>query len=81
MVPADTHQAVDIRRVAAHILVADCHQAVDTRRVAAHILVADIRRVAVRILVVDYYRDLLAEVALGERTLHTDLADLGLDLD
>jgi len=81
MVPADTHQAVDIRRVAVHILVVDCHQAVDTRRVVGHILVADIRRVAVRILVVDYYRDLLAEVVPGESIHHTDLADLGLDLD
>jgi len=75
MVPADTHRAVDIHRVA------DTHQAVDTHRVADHILVVDIHRVAGHILVVDYYRDLLAEVALGEHTHHTDLADLGLDLD
>ena len=75
MVPADTHRAVDIRRVA------DTHQAVDIHRVAVHILVVDTRRAAGRILVVGCYKDLLAEVALGERTHHTDLADLGLDLD
>ena len=38
MVPADTHQAVDSHRVAAHNLVADTH------RVAAHILVVDCYR-------------------------------------
>jgi len=75
MVPADTHQAVDIRRVA------DTHQAVDSPRVAVHTLVVDTRRAAGHILVVGCYKDLLAEVALGERTHHTDLADLGLDLD
>ena len=75
MVPADTHQAVDIRRVA------DTHQAVDSPRVAVHTLVVDTRRAAVHTLVVGCYKDLLAEVALGERTHHTDLADLGLDPD
>ena len=75
MVPADTHQVVDIRRVAAHILV------VDSPLVAVHILVVDIHRVVCHIRVVGCYRDLLAVVALGERTHHTDLVDLGLDLD
>jgi hypothetical protein len=69
MVPADSRLAVDIRRAAVHILVADTHQTVDIRRVAVHILVADC------------YRDLIAEVALGEGTHHIDLADLGLGLD
>ena len=60
---------------------ADIHRAVDIRRVAVHTLVVDTRRAAGHILVVGCYKDLLAEVALGERTHHTDLADLGLDLD
>jgi len=69
MVPADTHRAVDIRQVA------------DTHQVAGHIRVVDTHRVADYIRVVDCYRDLLAEVEQGESTHHTDLADLGLDLD
>jgi len=75
MVPADIHRAVDIRRVA------DTHQVVDIPQVAVHILVVDTRRAAGHILIVGCYRDLLAEVVLGERTHHTDPADLGLDLD
>ena len=45
---------------------------VDTRRAA------DIR-VAVHNLVVGCYKDQLAEVVMGERSHHTDLADSGLD--
>jgi hypothetical protein len=69
MAPADTHQAVDIP------LVADTHQ------VAVHILVVDTRQAAAHIPVVGCYKDLLAGVALGERTHQTDLADLGLGPD
>jgi hypothetical protein len=71
MVLVDTHRAadilvVDIRRVV-DILVAEIRRAVD------------IHRVAVRILVVGCYKDPLAEVVMGERSHHIDLADLGLD--
>ena len=69
MVPVGSHQAV------ARILVAGTHRA------ALHILVAGFHRVVAHILVVDCYRDLFAEVALGEGTHHIDLADLGLGLD
>jgi hypothetical protein len=75
MVPAESRLAVDIHRAAARILVAGNHRA------AAHILAADCHRVAAHILIADCYRDPFAEVALGEYTHHTDLADLGLGLD
>ena len=69
MVPADTHLAAGIHRVAGHILA------------VGHIQVAVVHRVAGHIRVVGCYRDLLAEAVLAERTHHTDLADLGLDPD
>ena len=57
---------------------------VDIRR-AADIRVADIQaadiQAAVHNLVVGCYKDPLAEVVMGERSHHTDLADLGLDPD
>ena len=87
MVPADmhlaagTHRVADIHRVAGHILAAGTHRVADIHRVAGHILAADIHQVAGHILVAADYRDLLAEVVLGEHTHHTDLVDLGLDPD
>src|SRR5690349_6157542 len=95
MIPADTHLAVDTRRVAGHSQVADTHLAVDIRRVAVgHIPVVDTRRVAGHSLVADThlaavghnqavgcYRDRFAEVVRGEHIHHTDLADLDLDPD
>ena len=53
---------------------------VDIRR-AADIRVADINKAAVHNLVVGCYKDPLVEVVMGERSHHTDLADLGLDPD
>ena len=76
MVLVDSHRAADI-------LVADIHRVVDI--LVADILVADIRQVvdihpvAVHILVVGCCKDPLAEVVMGERSRHIDLADLGLD--
>jgi hypothetical protein len=65
---------------------ADTRLAAGTHLAVGHILVAGNRPVAGHILVVGCYKDLLAEVVLaevvlGERTHHTDLADLGLDPD
>jgi hypothetical protein len=48
---------------------------------AADIQVADIHQAAVHNPVVGCYKDPLAEVVMGERSHHTDLADLGLDPD
>ena len=62
-------------------LAAGTHQAVDIRLAAGTHQTVDIHRAAGHIRVVDCYRDLLAEVALGERTHRTDLADLGLGPD
>ena len=74
MVPADIHQAVDIRAVDI--------RAVDIR--AADIRVADIQVASVAAahnLAVDCYKDPSVEVVMEERSHHTDLADLGLDPD
>jgi len=72
MVPADIHQAVDIR--AADIRAVDIHQ-------VAAVQAVDIQVAAVHNLVVGCYKDPLVEVVMGERSHHTDLADLGLDPD
>ncbi len=60
-----------------HMVPADI-QAVDIQVV--DIQVADIQAV-VHNPVVGCYKDPLAEVVMGERSHHTDLADLGLDPD
>jgi hypothetical protein len=58
-------------------------QAVDIQ--AADIQVADIQVADIQAVVhnpvVGCYKDPLAEVVMGERSHHTDLADLGLDPD
>jgi len=72
MVPADIHQAVGIQ--AADIRAVDIHQ-------VAAVQAVDIQVAAVHNLVVGCYKDPLVEVVMGERSHHTDLADLGLDPD
>ena len=57
----------------------DIHQVADIQ--AADIQVADIHQAVVHNPVVGCYKDPLAEVVMGERSHHTDLADLGLDPD
>ena len=81
MVPADTRQVADIpvagiHLAAVHIPVAGIHLAAHIPAAAAHILAA-----AAHILAVDCYKDPSVEVVMGERSHHTDLADLGLDPD
>jgi hypothetical protein len=76
MVPADIHRAVDIRAVG---IQAAAVQAAGIQ--AAAVQAAGIQAAAVHNLVVGCYKDPLVEVVMGERSHHTDLADLGLDPD
>ena len=82
MVLADIHLAAGTHRVAGHIRVVDIHRVAGHILAVDHIRVVETRRVAGHILAAAAdYRDLLAEVVLGEHTHHTDLVDLGLDPD